>query len=115
MYNGVPASSAQTAYRLFPPIGENALTPLRLLSPPDPLRWAPAGPRASKTGKQLLLFSSCCLWCGGDLGERTQLPLPAAPGAVSGEKQPGCLPGQGLAKRKARKGAQRQGDVHAPE
>ena len=48
------------------------------------------------------------------MGERTQLPLPAAPGAVSREKQPGCPPRQGLAKRKARKGAQRQDDVHAP-
>ena len=50
MYNKVPASSAQTAYRLFPPIGENALTPLRLLSPPDPLRWAPAGAPKRRVG-----------------------------------------------------------------
>ena len=50
MYNKVPASSAQTAYRLFPPIGENALTPLRLLSPPDPLRWAPAGAPKQRVG-----------------------------------------------------------------
>ena len=49
------------------------------------------------------------------MGERTQLPLPAAPGAVSREKQPGCPPRQGLAKRKAREGAQRQDDAHAPE
>ena len=50
MYNKVTASSAQTAYRLFPPIGENALTPLRLLSPPDPLRWAPAGTPKRRVG-----------------------------------------------------------------
>ena len=43
------------------------------------------------------------------------LALPAAAGAVSGEKRFGCLPKQGLAKRKARKGAQTQDDAHAPE
>ena len=40
------SSSAQAPHRLFPPDGENALVPLRLLSPPDPLRWAPAGASA---------------------------------------------------------------------
>ena len=55
MYNKVPASSAQTAYRLFPPIGENALTPLRLLSPPDPLRWAPVGAPERRVGVVLPL------------------------------------------------------------
>ena len=60
-----PAASAQVMHRLFPPNGENALAPLchlrakrrrfatvalrnarlraGVLSPPDPLRWAPAG------------------------------------------------------------------------
>ena len=55
MYNKVPASSAQTAYRLFPPIGENALTPLRLLSPPDPLRWALVGAPERRVGIALPL------------------------------------------------------------
>ena len=49
------------------------------------------------------------------LAERTQLSLPTALGAVSRENRLGCLPRQGLAKRKARKGAQRQDDTHAPE
>ena len=48
------------------------------------------------------------------LAERTQLSLPTALGAVSRENRLGCLPRQGLAKRKARKGAQRQDDTHAP-
>ena len=39
----------------------------------------------------------------------------AAPGAVGGEKRLRHPPRQGLAKRKARKGAQRQDDAHAPE
>ena len=61
----LPAASAQVLHRLFPPNGENALAPLchlrakrrrfatvalrnarlraGVLSPPDPLRWAPAG------------------------------------------------------------------------
>ena len=61
----LPAASAQVMHRLFPPAGENALAPLchlrakrrrfatvalrnarlraGVLSPPDPLRWAPAG------------------------------------------------------------------------
>ena len=42
-------------------------------------------------------------------------PQVAAPGAGSGEKQLGCLPRQGLAQRKARKGVRRQDDAHAPE
>ena len=48
-------------------------------------------------------------------GKGLALPLPTALGAVPGEKQPRCPHRQGLAKRKARKGAQRQDDSHAPE
>ena len=73
------AASAQVAHRLFPPDGENALAPLRhlrakrrrfaavalrnarlragVLSPPDPLRWAPAGPRAAGQESSCSSFS----------------------------------------------------------
>ena len=81
MYNKVPASSAQTAYRLFPPIGENALTPLRLLSPPDPLRWAPAGVPKRRVGVVLPLRPLPGLrpYC---VGIQAAPPPDTAPGAV---------------------------------
>ena len=81
MYNKVPASSAQTAYRLFPPIGENALTPLRLLSPPDPLRWAPAGVPKRRVGVvlPLRLLPGLRPYC---VGIQAAPPPDTAPGAV---------------------------------
>ena len=63
----------------------------------------------AKTREQLLLFPSCCPWCGGNLGftdRRTRRGI--------GEKWLGHPRRQGLAKRKARMGAQRQDDTHAP-
>ena len=64
----------------------------------------------AKTREQLLLFPSCCPWCGGNLGftdHRTRRGI--------GKILLGCLPRQGLAKRKARRGTQGQNNVHAPE
>ena len=43
-------SSTQVTHRSFRRKRQNSLVPLRLLSPPDPLRWAPAGAPKQRVG-----------------------------------------------------------------